>query len=400
MILPFWLSLVTILYTYAGYPLLIGVLARWCPLPWRKAPWPATDPPVSIVMAVHNEEALLPGQLTHLLSLDPHLIQEIIVVSDGSTDATPAILAKAAHPRLRAIFLPERAGKAAALNEGVAAVTSEIILFVDVRPRIQPGAVTALLSNFADAGVGCVAGKLVLSTKGYDPAICGNGGRYRRYEQWIRNCEATVDSSTSVYGGFYAIRRVLARPAPSGLILADLFQTLSILRQGYRSVLDRSAVVIDNWPAPRGREFQRKVRTLAGEFQLFVEAPWVLSSENRLCFQLISHKLLRLFVPYFFVLLLISALALGAHSVLYLAFAFVQVAFWLLAATSLKVSIPGVKRVVAPAGALLTLNAAAIAGLFTFLRTRGPLWKIGTPANASPFDEKDWSEPTMGVRVE
>jgi glycosyltransferase involved in cell wall biosynthesis len=386
MILLFWLSLATILYTYAGYPLLIGLLARWRPLPWRKAPWPATAPPVSIVMAVHNEVALLPGQLTHLLSLDPHLIKEIIVVSDGSTDATPAILANAAHPRLRAIFLPEHVGKAAALNEGVAAVTSEIILFVDVRPRIQPGAVTALLSNFADAGVGCVAGELVLTTKGHDPATCAIGGLCWRYEQWIRSCEATVDSSTGVYGGFYAIRRVLARPAPPGLILDDMFQPLSILRQGYRSVLDRSAVVTDDWPGSRGREFQHKVRALAGNFQLFVEAPWVLSPENRLRFQLISHKLLRLVVPYFFLSLFISTCALGAHSVVYLTFAFLQAAFWLMAASSLKVSIPGVKRVAAPAGALLALNAAAIAGLFTFLFTRGPLWKIWTPtATTSPF---------------
>jgi hypothetical protein len=80
------------------------------------------------------------------------------------------------------------------------------------------------------------------------------------------------------------------------------------------------------------------------------------------------------------------------HSVLYLAFAFLQAAFWLMAATSLKVNIPFLKRLAAPAGALLALNAAAIAGLFTFLFTRSPLWKIWTPMIASPFEEEAWSD--------
>jgi hypothetical protein len=274
----------------------------------------------------------------------------------------------------------------------VAAVDSEIILFVDIRPRIQPGAVAALLSNFADVAVGCVAGELALNTQGYDPAACAISGLYWRYEQWIHNCEATVDSPTGVYGGFYAIRRVLARPSPPGLILDDMFQPLSIQRQGYRSVLDRSALVTDPWPVSRESEFRRKVRTFAGNFQLYAEAPWILSSANRILFQLVSHKLLRLFVPYFFVLILISAAVLGMHSVLYLAFAFLQAAFWLMAATSLKVNIPFLKRLAAPAGALLALNAAAIAGLFTFLFTRSPLWKIWTPMIASPFEEEAWSD--------
>ena len=173
------------------------------------------------------------------------------MVSDGSTDATRAILAEPRPPRLRTIFLPQQVGKSAALNHGVAAAESEIILFVDIRPRIQPGAVAALLSNFADPAVGCVAGELVLNLQGHDPAAGAVSGLYWRYEQWIRNCEAAIDSPTGVYGGFYAIRRSLARPAPPGLILDDMFQPLSILRQGYRSVLDRSALVTDTGPPPR-----------------------------------------------------------------------------------------------------------------------------------------------------
>jgi glycosyltransferase involved in cell wall biosynthesis len=378
----FWLSLAIILYTYAGYPIAIAVLARLRPKAWVKAPWSGVDAPISVVMAVHNGAAMLPAKLAHLLTLDPHLIRETIVVSDGSTDATNEILRAASDPRLRTILLPAQVGKSSALNQGVAVATGEILLFVDIRPRVEPGALDALLSNFADPSVGCVAGELLLNTAGHDGAASAVSGLYWKYEQWIRNCEAAVDSPTGVYGGFYAIRRSVAVPAPAGLILDDMFQPLAIIRQGYRSVLDRGAYVIDTWPASSAGEFSRKVRTLAGNFQLVAEAPWILTPANRVLFQLISHKLLRLVVPYFFVLLLVASAALGAHSAVLMAFASLQIAFWAMAALSLKLRLPVVHRLAAPAGALLVLNAAAVVGFYTFLFTQGPLWKIWNPTAA------------------
>src|SRR6185312_4282218 len=121
-------------YTYAGYPLAIALLARLHPRPWRKEPWPADGPaPISIIMAVHNGAAMLPTQIAYLTALDPHLVHEIIIVSDGSTDSTPEILEGAAAPRLKPIIVREHGGKASALNHGIAAVTAEIILFVDIR---------------------------------------------------------------------------------------------------------------------------------------------------------------------------------------------------------------------------------------------------------------------------
>ena len=95
-------------------------------------------------------------------------------------------------------------------------------------------------------------------------------------------------------------------PQPAGIILDDMFQPLSIIRQGYRSVVDPLAQVYDTWPEKVGGEFHRKVRTLAGNFQLFQLAPWTLTPQNRVLFQLISHKAVRLVVPYLMVLLLVS----------------------------------------------------------------------------------------------
>jgi glycosyltransferase involved in cell wall biosynthesis len=374
--LVFWLSLAVIAYTYVGYPAIMYLLARFSPRPWRKAPF---DAPVSIVMAVHNGAARLPEQIEHLTTLDPGCVHEVIVVSDGSSDGTAEILAQTPHPRLRSIILPEQGGKATALNHGIAAATGEILLFIDIRPKVAPGALAELMSNFADPSVGCVAGELVLNTDGHDAAASAVSGVYWRYEQWIRNCEAAFDSPVNVYGGFYAARRALVQPFPEGIILDDMFQPLSIVRQGYRSVLDRSAIVIDTWPSKVAGEFQRKVRTLAGNFQLVSLAPWILTPANRVLFELVSHKLLRLVVPYFFVLMLLSATWLGVDSMAWRLVALAQWAFWLAALAALRFMLPVIHRFASAASALLVLNAAAIAGLYKFLFTTGPLWKIWSP---------------------
>jgi hypothetical protein len=138
------------------------------------------------------------------------------------------------------------------------------------------------------------------------------------------------------------------------------------------------AYVYDTWPTRIEQEFRRKVRTLAGNFQLFQLAPWTLTPGNPVLFQLVSHKVMRLVVPYLLILLFISTLALSGGSRLYAAFAVLQIAGWLVAIAGLRYRIPVLHRITAPASALLVLKAAAVAGLYRFLFTRGPLWKIWT----------------------
>jgi poly-beta-1,6-N-acetyl-D-glucosamine synthase len=380
--IAFWISLIGIVYTYAGYPIAIWILARLRPRPWRTGP---ITPSVSVVLAVHNGAALLPRKIRHLLGLDYPNIKEIIIVSDGSTDGSEELLSRQRDRRLKTILLKEHGGKAVAVNAGVAKATSEVILFVDIRPEIAPGAVQQLVGNFADPKVGCVCGKLILRHGDHDAPSSAVGGLYWRYEQWTRKWEAIWDSPVGVYGGFYAIRRDLALRQPAGIILDDMFQPLSIIRQGYRTVLDWDAYVYDAWPKSAGGEFHRKVRTLAGNFQLIKLAPWTLTFENRVLFQLVSHKLMRLVAPYLLVLLMISTLALSQGSTTYAALATAQIFGLTLALVSLRFKIPGLHRIAAPASALLVLNAAAVVGFYKFLITPGPLWKIW---NASKPAEK------------
>jgi len=371
----FWLSLAGILYTYLGYPLVMWLFAWLRPRPWTASP---ISPSVSIVLAVHNGAALLPRKVEHLLSLDYPNIKEIILVSDGSTDGTAEMLTGLHHPRLITVILEEHRGKAVAVNAGMAKATAEIVLFVDIRPEIAPGATQRLVNNFADAKVGCVTGELILRKECHDNASAAISGVYWRYEKWIRTCESICGSLVGVYGGFYAIRRELAVPQPEGMILDDMFEPLSIIRQGYRSVLDVNAYIYDTWPTRIEEEFHRKVRTLAGNFQLFRLAPWTLSPRNPVFFQLVSHKVMRLVVPYLLILLFVSTLALTGSSRFYASFAALQIFGWLIAIAGLRYKIPVLHRIAAPASALLALKVAAVVGLYKFLFSRGPLWKIWT----------------------
>ena len=395
----FWGAVCLILYTYAGYPLWIYLRSRLHPQPQRQG---SILPTVSIILAVHNGAALLRQKVAHLLSLDyPRDRMQIEIVSDGSTDGTDDILKEFQNPQVRHTRCSEHSGKAAALNLGMQSAKGEILLFVDIRPWVESNALQLLLSNFADPHVGCVAGELVLrDDDGHDSGAKAVGGLYWRYEQWIRNCEAKVDSPLGVYGGFYAVRRELARALPNGIILDDMLQPLSVIRQGYRSVLDLRARVYDTWPKNLRGEFHRKVRTLAGNFQLLQLAPWLLSRQNRLRFELISHKLLRLFVPILLVVLLASSALLANHSLLYAGVLASQIVFYLLAALGAGRGIPFLMRIAGPASAFCMLNAAVVVGFYKFLFTRGPLWKIWTSGAAVSLatngqESADWNAATL-----
>src|SRR5205085_11570712 len=155
----FWLSLALIAYTYLAYTVWLYLRSRWKPIPILKGP---ILPSVSIVMAVHNEAAVLPAKLADLEVLDYPLDKtEIVIASDGSNDATDQILAAHTGPNVRTVICAERQGKAAALNQALAVSKGDIVVFVDARQMIEPAALRHLVSNFADPTVGCVSGELM-----------------------------------------------------------------------------------------------------------------------------------------------------------------------------------------------------------------------------------------------
>lgn len=300
----FWSSLAVILFAYAGYPILLYVRAQFRSIPIRRA---SIFPQVTIVLAVYNEERNLPDKLANLATFDyPAELLDVIVVSDGSVDGTNKILDAWSGPRRRSCKLPNRQGKAGALNIAAGEARGEIIVFTDARQAIASDALKLIVENFADPGVGCVSGELMLRES--PGARSGEGlGLYWRVEKNIRYWEGLVGSTVGATGALYAVRRSLFLPIPQGLILDDVYVPLQVVRQGQRVVFEPRAVAWDEIAASAKQEFRRKLRTLTGNYQLLQRAPWILTTSNPLLLQFVCHKMFRLLVPFALLGLLGSA---------------------------------------------------------------------------------------------
>jgi poly-beta-1,6-N-acetyl-D-glucosamine synthase len=352
-------------YTYVGYPLAIGLLARLSPQPIRKDD--SYTPSVSVLMSAFDAADYLEAKLDSLSALDyPSDRIEFIVLSDGSTDATDTILAKRqeADPRFRWVRREERSGKPSGVNRLKELATGEILILTDARQPLAPRTARALVSHFTDPTVGCVSGNLVLEGE-------AGAGVYWRYEKWIREQEARFRSVVGVTGAIYAIRRVEMPTLPDDIILDDVFTPMTLRLQGKRILFERDAVATE-MAFDDDREFNRKARTLAGNYQLFSRMPALLIPfVNPSWFETMSHKTLRLAGPFILATLLGSSVAAlrkprdltpGELSLMR-ALVLGQLAFYGAAALGPKAGkLPGVART------FVTMNAAALVGFVRHLK--------------------------------
>lgn len=306
----FWSSVLLVAYTYVIYPLIIQLLSKWF---GRDTEFPAastatSSPSISIILAAHNEAANLARRLDDLLLGTAGKRVEILVVSDGSTDATAAIARGFGNRGVTLIDLESRQGKAAALSLGARMAQNEILVLADVRQTWGTGAVDALLAPFADAAVGAVGGELELVAS---HGVLRGVGAYWRFEKWLRAREARLHSTVGVSGAIAACRRCLFPAIPDGTVLDDVYWPLCVVMSGHRVIFESRAKAFDQLPASPSHEFRRKVRTQAGLFQLIPRLPRAaLPSGNRVWFQLWSHKLLRLAVPWALLAMMATAAAL------------------------------------------------------------------------------------------
>ena len=306
----FWLSLALLAYVYFGYALVASLRAALRPTPHRQAP---IEPHVSVILSAHNEGPRLAARIDNLLALDyPKDRLEIVVGSDGSSDDTVDRARAYGKRGVKVRPFPERRGKPALINALVPVVSGEIVVFADARQRFDRDALRALVANFADPAVGAVSGELILAAN-RDTAAAGQGTAfYWRYEKFLRASESRVDSTVGATGAIYAIRRELFEPIPEDTILDDVLLPLRIVRRGYRVIFEPRARAYDQVSATAREEFARKARTIAGTFQLFARERWLFNPlRNRLWFETISHKALRLTIPVLQVLLLVANLALA-----------------------------------------------------------------------------------------
>ncbi|MCE2449178.1 MAG: glycosyltransferase family 2 protein [Candidatus Latescibacteria bacterium] len=329
----FWVALFLVVYTYLIYPALLWLLAAGRKMP-EYAPlseWPTA----SLIIAAHNEEAVLRAKLENALAMDyPAERLDIIVVSDASTDGTDRIAAEFAARGVRLHRQEVRGGKTEAQNAGVRLARGQFVAFSDANSMYAPSALKRLLAPFADERIGCVCGELQYANP--DEQGAGKGeGLYWRYEQFLKRRESLLSSALGANGAIYALRRELFVEL-RGDIISDFVAPLHAWRRGFRIAYEPTAVATEYSSGRFGDEFRRRRRIVSRSLYGLWTEVGVLNPFAHLffAFQMFSHKLLRWLVPVWLLMVLVVNIPLAASGYYGLLLA-LQVAFYGLAALGL-----------------------------------------------------------------
>ena len=315
-----WFSLACIVYTYAGYPLVLTLISAAHQLrsDWRQVSGGTSRsgtrrvatqvelPHVAVLVAAFNEEQHIAARISNLLNQDyPAERLHIYIGSDASSDRTGDIVRSMAHPRLSFVDFTARRGKASVINDLAAMATQEILAFTDANTVFLPDAVQKLVRHFGRPDVACVCGELRLVKADADTLSDANAANdnqdhiYWRYERLLKFFESRIGGLLGANGGVYALRRALYRAIPSDTIVDDFWISMQVVEDGQRCVYDPEAVALETIPERISDEFRRRVRIGLGNYQAFKRFAALLNPlRGTVAFTFFSHKVLRWLVPH------------------------------------------------------------------------------------------------------
>jgi cellulose synthase/poly-beta-1,6-N-acetylglucosamine synthase-like glycosyltransferase len=301
----FWFSLAAIFYHYCGYPLVLLFLHRVL----KRPPVQAADitPTVSLIISAYNEEDVIRKKVENALALDyPADKLEIIVASDGSTDATCDIVREYAPRGVILHHNPDRRGKNGALNSVAPHVRGEILVFTDANGMFQANAIRELVRPFADARVGCVCGELIYRNPN-ENLVAEGYNHYWRYDQWLKKLETRLLSLLGANGSIFAVRRELNEWLDPR-ISNDMVLPIKIAGRGHAVLYQPKAVSVESGSAGEHEELRRRSRIVArGVMGALFLIPELLRHGSILTLlQLFSRKVLRYVFPLLLLTLLVS----------------------------------------------------------------------------------------------
>lgn len=290
----FWLFVAGIFYTYAGYPLLLALLARIWP---KTPPYKPSTPSVTLLIAAYNEEAVIAEKIKNSLELDyPRDRLQILVTADGSSDRTPDIVREYADQGIELIFNPPRRGKMDAINRAMPHASGEIVLMSDANNMYQSNVLRELVAPFADPTVGVVTGgKSIVSGDG---PLGESEGLYWKYESFIKEQETRLGCCMAVAGEIIAIRHSLFEPLPEGALTDDTRMAMRIIGQGYRVIYASKARSYERVSASAQDEISRRAKIYGGRYQDLAAVPKILAlGRPVVAWQVLSHQTMRTLLP-------------------------------------------------------------------------------------------------------
>lgn len=313
------LCLGAVIYSYALYPFMLMAVAAILQIKrdaayvlrkqdTRKAA--ATElPHVAVIISAFNEERFLQQRIDNLLACDyPADKLRCHIGSDGSSDATPQILAAQTDPRICPHIFTTNRGKASVLNDLVVGAEAPLLVFSDANTFFAPDALRILARHFQDSHVGGVSGELRLVSPGGD----NQDSLYWRVEQLLKFFESRIGGLLGANGAIYAIRKALWQPLPTDTICDDFCVAMRIPVTGHKLVYDPNAIAHEETPELISEEYHRRIRIGIGNFQALFRFPeffWRTNWATR--FSYVSHKVIRWIAPHLVLLGLVAAALLA-----------------------------------------------------------------------------------------
>ncbi|MBN2635927.1 MAG: glycosyltransferase family 2 protein [Prolixibacteraceae bacterium] len=295
--LLFWLLLFILFYTYVGYSLVLFTLLKLKKL-FRKDKKMQTDPEyepeVCLFVTAYNEKDFIQQKVENSFALHyPKEKIQYLWITDGSDDGTPELLKK--FPELEVHHLPERKGKMHAMNRGVKFVKAPIIIFSDTNTILGRESIREIVIKFSNQKTGCVAGEKRIVNKQADVAAGAGEGLYWKFESWVKNMDAELNTAVGAVGELFAIRTELFEDVEEDTILDDFIISLRIAQKGYYIAYTPNAYAEESASLNVKEELKRKIRIAAGGVQTIFRLKRLLNpfKYGLLSWQYFSHKVLR-----------------------------------------------------------------------------------------------------------
>lgn len=302
-LIVFWFCLAVCVYIYFGYPAMLWIISRFRTKPVAEAD---IAPAVTFIIPAYNEERNIAAKIENTLSLDyPGDKLQVLVVSNGSVDRTDEIVRGYTDPRVQLIVMPQP-GKMEALNEGARRATGEVLVFTDADFLLDHHTLREIARKFADPEVGGVCGARNTSVVREGDATGEGEGMYARWDKWQKVLESRIGSVFAADGLLYAIRRSLYVPITDPAQSDDMAISMRVVTQGYRLLYEPKATAYEKAVVRASEEFVRKIRITNHSVSALLKLGAPLVTSGFYSVELLSHKLIRHFIAYFLIPLLIA----------------------------------------------------------------------------------------------